>query len=100
MNIFSDGNKKHTCDFATILTEKQRLIELLQEERDAARTELENVRHELETARNTARIELQTVRDAARTELKKQEDAAQDKLDNARKASLKVHTVIFNVRGV
>lgn len=93
-------SKKHACDFAAILTEKQKLIELLRGERDAARTELENIRHKLEVAQNNARIELQTVREAAIAKLKKQQDEARDELENVRKGSLKMNTVIFNVRYV
>ena len=96
-------------EFATILAEKQNLIELgyhhvqlLREEIDAVRAELERVRHsaklDLEAARNAARLELEASKNTARAELKSQQDAASVELETVKNAANAAVGAAWDVR--
>ena len=103
--------KKKTDNFATILAKKQSLIELghhhvqvLREELDALKTELDSVRKaaklNLETTHNAARFELEAVQNAARAELQQHQEAARVKLENVRNSANTILEMVWTVRSI
>ena len=104
--------RQSVLECSSILAEKEdltelgyrRRVQLLQEEIDAARSELERVRQvariELASAQNSARVELETVQDASRTQLVRQQDAMRYQLEMSENAHKKLLEVIYNVGGI